>query len=246
MSRMDDLHDEALAENAQRQERADQAAQKGQESPVDLAEARSLLGLSLPSQKPDAFPVGDSFESQPWDLGDDQDTGADRADRSSGKRYRPNKDLAGAVTTDGFSFGIQRFSNPDRPIYCKYCGNTLLSPAEVSPCEFETPAGEDVEYRVQAGGMPFRLVEFGEGPNRPGRRRLILSSATVHQKVRVAPPEIADSRSFGPDNCECNGCTIRREGIRKRGRPRVQCGAPECKRALKRDQKAKERKRGKK
>ena len=240
----DAVLEEAHAENAAHDERREQVP--GREYVTDLAEAQVRAG---PRQRKDHVPVGarflatDQLSTDPVSqaLREAQDTDPADAPRIARKAYRENPRVADLVN-EGHGFSVQRFSNPDRPVVCRYCGGRLLSPAEVSPCEFEVPERpEDFPGHGPEHPAPMRVGSKGSekyGVKRwfrvPGGWRRLKAVPT--RAVQLAVP----SRS-----CRCNGCQVRRDGVRKRGGPRVQCGAEDCRKALDRDRSRKYRRRQK-
>lgn len=156
----------------------------------------------------------------------------DRAPRARPPRRRSSvsDDVRSFYGDVGTSWTTTRTTNPDLPEACRFCGDRLVTPAEEFPCEFaEAQPAEARTYRAQPAGLPVRLVEFGSQPRQAWRSRPVVRSG-----VPLAGAVPGRSNSGRP--CGCNGCRMRQEGIRKRGGQPRQCGKPECRKALRKEQ----------
>lgn len=139
----DSVIDEAYTEKAVREERAEPVRYRY----IDLAEPGALHGMPVAASE--KVPAGSDFGSEVWDLGDNYMTGEDNSDRR-GSKYRPTGEV-GELVASGHGFNIRRYSNPDLPEYCMFCGTRLIPPALEWPCEFEPGVGMPI---VKDGNPP--------------------------------------------------------------------------------------------
>ena len=84
---------------------------------------------------------------------------------------------------------------------------------------------------VTVDGYAFTIQQFGN-PDIPVVCRYW---ATCGRLVVLPHEEWPCELRPDMEVCRCNGCTMRREGVRKRGGQPVTCGSPECERRLKTD-----------
>lgn len=186
---------------------------------------------------PSSYGAGDVFDPRPEGLETSNEDPADTGrPRTRGRARQAGTDALRAFTADvGTSWTTVRTTNPDLPESCRFCGDRLLSPNEQFPCEFDgAEPAPAVTYRAQPGGMPVRYVEYGPEPQRPLRRRAI-----VREEIPLAGA--VPGRNDSGKACRCNGCRQRHDGIRKRGGQPRQCGKPECKSALRKEQNRRKR-----
>lgn len=131
------------ADTEQEKARATAREARKRESVIDLADARSALGMSALTTRPererpdqrgtDKVPVGDGFASNPWETVADD---ADPADHGGKPRlnYTRNQDVSDLVAS-GHGFLVRREgSRPNQLEHCRYCGDEL--PLPPNPCEF--------------------------------------------------------------------------------------------------------------
>jgi hypothetical protein len=253
---LDEVHEEALAEHARWQEAQERRQNRRRSALVDLADARAALGLSdvEVDQAPDLGDNLDDVDGYSVDVGTlasegeatghwrrrDEITGTMALHTQRRFKRRAAQDVSD-VLSQGHGYVVQSFSNPDRPEVCKFCGERLLTPAEIYPCEFGSMeqsfdgknAGVAVEFRDER--LPreidgIRVRYFSD----PARTRLWKPDHAPTRVRRVFVPNVKPTDS--PRDCECNGCTRRRMGDRKRGGQPIQCGKPDCKKALRKEQ----------
>lgn len=269
--------DEAYDENARHDERKEQTGSAG---PGDLSSPGATA--AMPTMHRDKVPVGERFESgdarygsgagdtfSPGDIvcGDLDATNADPADAQGGKRYRAHSRVATDLVNEGHGFAVQRFTNPDKPQRCRYCGSNLLTPNELSPCDFadgwehpdaigpvDAPARgaglveevEGVRVRRPSTAAPWPLQPPDDRDPFPQHRYADagLQGWGFFTLARHSSGSlVVDGPSVTDGPCRCTGCRIRTQGVRKRGGQPLVCGADECRRRMAKDQRAEERRR---
>lgn len=177
-------------------------------------------------------PLGPSDESvhvpfERYDRGSDQD--------DPGTKPSPpvHDGRVGDLVADGHGFSTRRLTtNPDALEVCRFCGERLLSEDQASPCEFAVPT------------YPSPMAAPRARPTKYGVPVWVKQDGDLVRPLGDEPaPAAIDSPGFDPDRCRCNGCTIRRDGRRERGGQPVQCGKPECRSALRKEQNTRKRER---
>lgn len=165
------------------------------------------------------------------------DRGVDKHDPGvkPSQTYRPSARVSNDLVNEGHGFVSVKFSNPDLPEECRYCKGRLIPPDPTSRCEFETPTHETpLKVVIRAPkqyGVPVRTgpgaVTRVAGPGEVWGWAPLAAFKPAGQDV-VVP---VGSPRPSVETCECNGCTIAREGRRKPGGQWEHCGSPACKKA---------------
>lgn len=211
---------------------ARERAAPGKTNAVDRREyyARARPQRNLMSREGHIVEAG---PGEPYDRGDDKyDPGVKAA-----QTYRPSARVSNDLVAEGHGFTTARFSNPDRPQVCRYCGDRLLPPDDTSVCEFgsvpELPGfrRQDVP-NVEGVRIVYRNLDSVVPVKTRDRQPITLGDVRRSLASRpVSPPSFAAGAA-----CRCNGCVTAREGRRKAGGQEVACYSPECRQKLAVDQ----------